>query len=132
MFTWANDCIDRLPFPELIQKLTIGITNRFTTPHSNTEELLPQPSDYAMLFRFLQQLCVSGRLKSIVLWITVSVDLVEGILDVDEGLQVTKLETGFAELLNKKVLDVHFTLERTLFAGVPPEVELAIMLPRVE
>ncbi len=68
----------------------------------------------------------NGRLKSIPLRITVSVDLVKGILYTDKGLQLAKLEARFSELL--KILNVDFTL----LVGLPPEVELVIMLPRVE
>lgn len=130
IFTWVKECIKHLPSPELIQKLTIDITNGYMDDLSaNTEDILPKLSDYAMLSQFLEHLCVSRRLGSIVLWITVGVGLTEGTLDADEELQWAKLETGFAELLKKDVLQVDFSLERsTPFAGITPEVELSLVL----
>ncbi|KAG9219640.1 hypothetical protein CCMSSC00406_0006038 [Pleurotus cornucopiae] len=106
LFTWIKDCIDRLPFPNLIKVLKISILKSFSTP-TGVDGFLPETSDYEMLSRFLQPLWRDGVLENFALTIITSID---GDHDVapDSARESVKLNAAFAGLLPANVSDVRF------------------------
>lgn len=105
-FAWIKGCIDRLPFPDLIEVLKIHI-KRFAGIRTSVDSLLPEIPDYEMLSRILQPLCNDGALKTIALNVTTIID---GDHDVapDSARESVKLNAAFAGLLPANVSDVRF------------------------
>ncbi|KAG9218950.1 hypothetical protein CCMSSC00406_0000936 [Pleurotus cornucopiae] len=114
----------RLPFPKLVEELTINITT-ISDPYfpdgpaddDPTGGLCPQISDYEVLSRCLQQLREEGALKAVVLDIRMEVDFSEISINiegdpnlVDEPREQAKLEAGLNPLVQANVLDADFTL----------------------
>ncbi|KAF7433726.1 hypothetical protein PC9H_005691 [Pleurotus ostreatus] len=104
LFTWIKDCIDRLPFPNLIKVFSICIQKSFST-RTGVDGFLPETSDYEMLSRFLQPLWKDGVLENFALTI-----IIDGDHDVapDSARESVKLDTAFAGLLPANVSDVRF------------------------
>lgn len=123
-FAWIRDCVNRLPFPKLVEKLIINITT-ISDPYfpdgpaddDPTGGLCPQISDYEVLSHCLQQLREEGALKAVVLDIRMEVDFSEISINiegdsnlVDEPREQAKLEAGLKPLVQANVLDADFTL----------------------
>lgn len=111
LFTWTKECLNRLPFPNSIQTLTLNLERTyFVLLH--IEELHPEASDYMVLSRSLRQLVEHGELKYINLNIKMDARMLSRSKDlhIDEGRGLAKLETGFAALLEANVLNVNLIL----------------------
>ncbi|KAL4265862.1 hypothetical protein AB1N83_003628 [Pleurotus pulmonarius] len=111
LFTWSTDCINRLPFPNSIQRLTLNIERNFLV-QGHTEGPYPEVSDYTLLARCLRQLVELGALRSINLNIkVVEVLPTSDDLAIDEPRELAKLKIGFAALLEANVLNVDLVLQ---------------------
>ncbi|KAJ8697499.1 hypothetical protein PTI98_004301 [Pleurotus ostreatus] len=114
LFTWIKDCIDRLPFPNLIKVFSICIQKSFST-RTGVDGFLPETSDYEMLSRFLQPLWKDGVLENFALTI-----IIDGDHDVapDSARESVKLDTAFAGLLPANVSDVRFIVGKQFNVAV--------------
>ncbi|KAJ8697501.1 hypothetical protein PTI98_004302 [Pleurotus ostreatus] len=111
LFTWIKDCIDRLPFPNLIQVLKIHI-QKFSDVRAGGDPL-PQILDYEMLSQALQPLCKNGALTSITLDISTDGNHDVGTYSARES---AKVKAGLAGLLPANISDPRFIMDRTQFS----------------
>ncbi|KAF4600391.1 hypothetical protein EYR38_005016 [Pleurotus pulmonarius] len=111
LFAWIKCCIDRLPFPNLIEVLKIHI-KKYT---GIRDDPLPTILDYETLSRVLQPLCKDGVLRTIA-W-EVSMDG-NHFLNVkpDSARESAKLKAGLAALSPANISDLQFIMDRTQFS----------------
>ncbi len=104
-------CIDRLPFPNLIQVPKIHI-KKYT---GIRDDPLPTILDYETLSRALRPLCKDGLLRTITL--EVSMDGNHYLNDKpDSARESSKLKAGLAALLPANISDLQFIMDRTHFS----------------
>ncbi|KDQ31215.1 hypothetical protein PLEOSDRAFT_1111715 [Pleurotus ostreatus PC15] len=111
MFTsWIQECINLLPFPDRLRRFKIHIGQLGIW----SEVPYPQPSDYGVLLRILQQLLAHGSLERIDLKIVITMEAhtrpawEAG----DQVREASKLLVGLAPLLEAKVLHAVFIFQR--------------------
>ncbi|KAL4265890.1 hypothetical protein AB1N83_003477 [Pleurotus pulmonarius] len=100
---WIKDCIDALPFPELLGRLTLNIHKRVGWHNF----IYPQASDFEILSTSLARLRNSGTLKSIKIDVLITVD--QDVPDVDIPCDITtmgevrNIRDGFVPILGPGV-----------------------------
>ncbi len=107
-FTWIKNCLDRLPFPNLIQVFEIRIL-KYLGPPTPVNDFLPATSDYEMMSQSLQPLWGASSVKNIAVTITVTFDGEPDVVP-DSALESAKLKPGFARLLPATVSDMRFVV----------------------
>ncbi|KAG9224201.1 hypothetical protein CCMSSC00406_0004700 [Pleurotus cornucopiae] len=108
--TWIKNCINRLPFPDLLHRLTINAD----ITEVNEKEFEVFYREIANLFRFLQQIRDLGRLEGIIIVIYMPIEGVGGTPDTlaeAQARESAKLEEVLGTLLKNDGLYLDVTLE---------------------
>ncbi|KDQ23069.1 hypothetical protein PLEOSDRAFT_1108702 [Pleurotus ostreatus PC15] len=117
---WVRVCVDRLPFPDRLRRLTINIEKYLF----GSEVCYPQPRDYENILQVLQQIRGRGVLEHIDLKVTIRIEEIIATPDWtnEQRREVKKLKQGLGPLFEANILHVAFALHRC-FDG-PEEDEI--------
>ncbi len=107
---WVRVCVDHLPFPDCLRRLTINIEKYLF----GTEVCYPQPRDYENILQVLQQIRERGVLERIDLKITIRIEEITVTPDWtnEKRREVEKLKQGLGPLFEADILHVAFALHR--------------------
>ncbi|KAF9494723.1 hypothetical protein BDN71DRAFT_1448494 [Pleurotus eryngii] len=100
---WVKDCIDALPFPELLRRLTLNIRS-LVNLHDFT---YPQATDFEILSTSLARLRNSGALKHIKIDVLITVDQDKTDVNIPSDFttmgEVKNIRDGFVPILGPGV-----------------------------